>query len=66
MAQERFDGDPVLQWRAEQFERMSFNRDQAAWLAICSTVDLHDAADLAKRVLAKGDPIEVAFDVLAE
>jgi hypothetical protein len=62
----QFDGEPVLQWRAEQFHKGGFTELQACWLAECKSVDLHYALDLLRQGLAAGSSVEVIFDVLAE
>lgn len=64
--QQQFDGDPVLTWRAQQLNHAGFTESQAAWLAICPTVDLHYAIDLLRDGLKAGSTPEVIFDVLAE
>ena len=61
-----FEGDEVLAWRAERLHKAGFNEQQAAWLAICKSVDLHDAIRLLERGLAAGASVEVIFDALAE
>jgi hypothetical protein len=61
-----FDGEPVLQWRAERLHAAGFTREQAVWLAECRTVDLHQATDMLREGLGRGVSREVIFDVLAE
>jgi hypothetical protein len=58
--------DKVLRWRAERLSDAGFTDLQASWLAICKSVDLHDAIALLERGLAAGATPEVIFDVLAE
>lgn len=62
----QFDGDMTLAWRAEKLYQGGFTEQQAAVLANCAGVDLHNALDLLARGLRSGASVEVIFDVLAE
>jgi hypothetical protein len=60
------EDEKTLRWRAEKMSDAGFSDAQAAWLALCPSVDWHYAIELLERGLAHGSTREVIFDVLAE
>lgn len=57
---DEFLHDPVLRWRAKDLARHGMNPRQARALALDRRVDVHDVVD---RLLKKGCPPDVAFDI---
>lgn len=55
----QFDGDKVLEWRADQLLDAGLKDDQAAFLALMP-IDLHEACDRARWLLARTPPANTA------
>lgn len=63
---QQFDGDQTLMWRAEKLHKAGFSEAQAAWLALCPSVDSRYAVELLRAGLLAGSTPETIFDLLAE